>query len=135
MRDVIRNVFENDEDIFKFFDPSAEVKNVDEIVENIYDKIKSYDGIFETKFIQVVNGYFFYIVEPKLLISFGLNKEYRNDYEFKIFWHEIIEEIGNKFECFLFSKNIRAIKWVQKMGMKIKNETELDNNKITILCL
>lgn len=137
IKEVIRFAFDNDEEIFKYFDPNfPNVKNLDDLVENIYEKIVSHEHIFETKFVNLKYGYFFYVVSPRLLISFGVNVNYRMPYLLDNFWSEIKKELGNNFSCFLWDKNKRAIKWLQKNGMKIdnKNQYQLNNHKIIKLC-
>jgi hypothetical protein len=134
MKEAIRNAFEGDDDIFKFFDPNYDLKNIDEVVDNVYKKILEHQYLFDTEFITLKNGYFFIVKQPKLLVSFGINKNNRNKEELNKFWDKIKDKLGNNFDCFLWSKNKRAINWLVKMGMKIEKEVLLDNHKIIKLC-
>lgn len=135
MKEAIRKAFEGDDDIFKFFDPNFDLKSIDEIVDNIYEKIAEYKDNLDSEFVELENGYFFITKQPKLLVSFGINKKHRNKEELSKFWDKIKSKLGDDFNCFLWSKNERAINWLLKMGMKIKNEFEFNNNKIVVLCL
>ncbi len=74
------------------------------------------------------------------LYSFGINIEYRTKEVLSEFWERIKETLGDSFICMLFPNNIRAIKFLQRCGMKIIDGVEesavtlLYHNKIETLC-
>lgn len=133
MRESIRKAFEGDEEIVKFYDPNVEVSDVDQVVEDIYRKLVEYDLLYQFKFVEVPDGYFCYM--PGTLVSFGLSKKVRTPERLTQFWEGIEEELGGKFDCMLWSRNTRGIRWLQKMGMRVDREVEYEGNKITVLCL
>ncbi|MBK7883518.1 MAG: hypothetical protein IPJ81_06765 [Chitinophagaceae bacterium] len=127
---AIKVAFENDMDIFKFYDPNENPKNIDDIVEDIGSKILEYEGslykgIFdEDKLI----GYFVYI--DNALISFALNIKYRVKEWLDFLYDSIKKELG-LFICCLWNTNTRAIKWLQKKNMRINY---FDNNITELIC-
>jgi len=134
---AIRVAFAGDMDIFKYYDPTVFIESLDDIVEDILRKEKSYEevegemhyyGFYEKgKLI----GYFFY--KDKLLISFGLNIQYRNRQYLRQFFSSIAKKIGKNFICHLWSKNLRAIGFLVKMGMEIIDEFIYLDNLVTKL--
>lgn len=137
LKKAIRVAFDEDSKIFEFYDPNKSVSTLDEIVEDIYSKGDSYKGLSEGVIaIEVYEkgkliGYFFF--NNKMLISFGLNVAYRQRKHLKEFFNLIKITIGKGFSCLLWSKNIRAIKYLIKMGMMPINETEFNGNFVTTL--
>lgn len=126
---VIRDAFLNDEKIYQYFDPNETVSSVDEIADNILEKIVEHEQLFDCEFKEVQSGYVFYIKEPRVLVSFGCRVSDRSGDFFK----EITDTVGDTFACYLWSKNTRAINWLQKNGLII--EQELDNITILRTCL
>lgn len=133
MRESIRKAFEGDEEIVKLYDPTVQVSDVDQVVEDIYRKLVEYDLLYQFKFVEVPDGYFCYM--PGTLVSFGLSKQVRTPERLTQFWEGIVEELGGTFDCMLWSRNTRGIRWLQKMGMRVDREVEYEGNKITVLCL
>lgn len=131
-RECIYNAFVGDDDIFKYFDPTAEVNTIDDVVDNIYGKIVEHEDLFDCKFIGLEYGYVFIVNEPKLLISFGVNINHRNKDTLSSVWNLVLDELGD-FDCFLWSINSRAIDWLVRMGMEIEGEYEYSDNYITKL--
>lgn len=74
-------------------------------------------------------GYLVVSVENNLLYSFGLNIDYRQNYSDLLF-EKISELLDENFICLLWNKNVRAINYLLRNGMKIKQE----NEEITVLC-
>lgn len=130
LKDAVKIAFYEDKDIFKFFDPTVEVKGLDELVENILQKILTYGencfyvGVYEK---EALIGYFVY--KDKQLISFSLSVEYRTRKYLRDFFRLIRTEIKGHFMVLLWSKNIRAIKYLIKHGMQEINR----GNNITQL--
>lgn len=128
-RDYIDKAFLGDEKIYEFFDPTATVKNHDDIINNVSDKILEYEDLFEGfAFHGFDNGYVCYM--PGMLFSFGINVSERKTNRL---WDEITKCLNGDFVCLLWSKNTRAINWLVKNGVVIEDEFEYENNKITKL--
>jgi hypothetical protein len=137
LKNAIKIAFDEDKKIFEFYDPNSDVANLDEIVEDIYNKIDGYKefsgGIIAMEVYEKnkLIGYFVY--NNKMLISFGLNIAYRQRKYFKEFFNLMKITLGKGFSCMLWSKNIRAIKWLMKMGMMPIKENDFNGNFVTIL--
>lgn len=130
---AVRIAFENDKDIFKFYDKNVVVTTLDELVDDIVAKLKDYADVFpDTAFKIVVDknktvGYI--VFKEDTLISFGLSVEYRQRKYLNEFFALIKKELRGRFVVMLWSRNIRAVKWLMKNGLKI-----LDTNpEITTL--
>ncbi len=52
-----------------------------------------------------------------MLYSFGVHPEKRSEENLKLFWEYLKRENDDGFLCYLYSNNIRAIKWLKKNGM------------------
>lgn len=123
----IRKAFEGDDDILKYADPSETYDDIEALCKRIEEKLVEHSKTYPCKFITVerdneVVGYFFYRVSPVTLISFGINKNYRKDNNF---FAEIKRELGRDFDCYVFSRNERALKWLYKNGMKVLFQSDL----------
>jgi hypothetical protein len=66
-----------------------------------------------------------------LLYSFGLNIDSREEYK-KVFFDEVSSMFGGEFTCGLWSKNDRAIRFLESMGMELVSQDK--NIKILRLC-
>lgn len=127
---AIKIAFEGDNDIFNFYDPNENPKNIKDIVEDIGSKILEYEGgiyrgVYDDKNLV---GYFVYI--DNVLISFALNIKYRVKEWLDFLYESIKKELG-LFICCLWNTNKRAIKWLQKNNMKINY---FDNNITELIC-
>ncbi len=127
---AIKIAFEGDNDIFKFYDPNENPKDIKDIVEDIGSKILEYEGgiyrgVYDDKNLV---GYFVYI--DNVLISFALNIKYRVKEWLDFLYESIKKELG-LFICCLWNTNKRAIKWLQKNNMKINY---FDNNITELIC-
>lgn len=124
LKEAIKVAFVDDGNIAKFYDPHKSIESVEDIIEDIYKKVSEFrnapggstviKGVFEKN---ELIGY--YVNTPSMLISFSINTKYRTRHYLKEFYSLIKRDMNKKFVCYLFSKNVRAIKWLQKMGMKI----------------
>jgi len=131
---VIKDCFEGDDDVYKYYDPNESISNIHELSISIYRKIKEHFLLFDCEFVDLGYGYIFYVKTPKLLVSFCVKKKERNKEILKKFWGDINNILGSDFKCFLWWKNKRAINYLIKNGMKIETVKLLDNHKIIILC-
>lgn len=131
--EAIEFSFTGDDNIYDFYDPSVVVNSLKNIVDNISEKIREYEN---AKYFGVYRwgeliGYF--VFEKDYLISFAINIKYRNRRNLRVFFRLIVKKIGKNFTCYLWSRNIRAIIWLQKMGMQIQNEFVYINHLVTKL--
>lgn len=123
--------FEGDDELVQYFDPGCPVTGWESCCTAIDQKIRVN---YPTATIRCVLdedypiGY--YVVENDLLISFGLRRAYRKKEWLLIFWDFIKSEFDGPFSCVLYSKNTRAIGWLEKAGMKLLFE----NVSILNLC-
>ncbi len=107
-----------DINVYKFYDPDVKVETIEEIVVDISRKIKTFDfvilkGVYEKG---ELIGYFAY--RKKMLISFALSMKYRVRKYLREFFNTINKELKKDFICFLWGKNIRAVRWLEKNGME-----------------
>jgi hypothetical protein len=127
---AIKIAFEEDHKVLELYDPNVIVNSIEDVSLNIFNKVSqikhlcNYKGVYEKN---VLIGY--YIYSDMLLISFCLRTEYRTRNYLKAFFKLIKKDLGNKFLCRLWSRNIRAIKWLIKNKMEIVEDT----NNITEL--
>lgn len=121
LKEYINAAFENDTELIGLYDKSVGVESLEDICDNVFEKISSLIEPAELRGVEVDGvevGYFVY--QPEVLISFGLNKMYRDKKYLSEFWKFIKSELGETFTCCLFGHNIRAINWLkEKCGMKI----------------
>jgi hypothetical protein len=130
--DAIKIAFDKDDKIFSLYCPLVEVKKLEDIVNDISDRIKSDVPCATIKGVYDKNkliGYYVYDLEVKSLVSFGLNIEYRKRKYLKEFFSLIRDDLKGRWQILLWSRNIRGIKWLIKNGLKINSE----NNLITHL--
>ena len=129
---AIRVAFDKDEKIYSMYCPNVKVENIDDIVKDISHRIWKGEGR------ATINGVYekgeligYYVYRDHLLISFGLNVKYRVRKYLREFYSSIKKELGGHFTCFLWSKNIRGIKWLIKNGMGIVEQNNLITQLIT----
>ena len=127
---AIKIALVEDKNIVELYDPNIRVENANDVVDDIYRKI------FEIKEHCICKGVFekekligYYVYTDLLLLSFSISSQYRTRGFLRDFFSLIRRDLGKKFMCRLWSKNIRAIKWLLKNNFEIvesKNEiTEL----------
>lgn len=130
---AVRIAFENDKDMLRLYDKNIVVNNLEEVVVDVLRKVKEYPTIYpDTVFKSVVDknktvGYI--VFKEETLISFGLCMEYRKRKYLNEFFGLIRKELRGHFCCTLWSRNIRAVKWLLGMGLKIYDT----NPQITVL--
>lgn len=127
---AIQVAFEEDTKIVELYDPNVEVKSIDDVVKSISEKI------FEIKDLCICKGVYekgkligYYVYTDMLLISFSLASQYRTRGHLREFFGMIRKDLGKKFVCRLWNKNIRAIKWL------LKNDLEVIEDKDDIVQL
>lgn len=119
LEEAIKISFKDDKFIIELYDPNVVVTSVDDIAADIIRKVKEH-GKVQMKGIYDKNklvGYF--IRGGGMLISFGIAVEYRLR-QFKRGLFDIIKkDFKGMFVCFLWSKNVRGIRYLEKNGMKV----------------
>ena len=125
-KEAVKVSFSDDKEIFSLYNPNIKVETVEDIVKDISYRVSNevnnavIKGVYEKN--ELV-GYYAY--EGHTLISFALNVKYRTRKYLNNLFSLIRKDIKGQFQCFLFSKNIRAIKYLNKQGMKIGNQSDL----------
>ena len=120
LKGYIYCAFRGDDEIVNIYDPSVKMTSVEDVCESINEKIESLVDPCSISGIWIDGnkaGYFAY--SQNSLISFGLNKEYRNKNNLVDFWDAIKGAIGDNFQCALFSVNKRGIDFLKKCGMSV----------------
>jgi len=135
-KELIYEYFKDDDKLLDYFDPLSEANNIEEAVNDVYEKILQHGRESDCNFVCNDIGYFYYsdyllFSDRKVLISFCVKKEHRNKEKLIEFWNLIRKTIGLHFECYLFNKNERAIQWLKKCGMV----EEKKNDLITLLTI
>lgn len=134
LRPFIDAAFAGDEEIVFYYDKGEPVKTIEDVCENIQEKIRvnypeaKWDGLWWQAGNRI--GYVVYENDQtttSLLISFGVNKKYRTPEILKNVWEHIKGLCGEHFSCVLYSYNRRGIAWLEKCGMKklVENVTIL----------
>jgi len=125
-KEAIRIAFDNDKQIYSLYCPNVVVNSVDDIVNDISSRIgkdaskATIKGVYEKN---ELIGY--YVYEGKTLISFALGVKHRTRKYLKEFWHKIRSDLKGGFQVYLWSRNRRGYRWLQKNGMKIVAQNDL----------
>lgn len=120
LKSYVEAAFEGDDDIVFYYDRKEKVKTIQEAAENVVKKINKGYSFAEMRGVKINGakvGYFIYTED--LLVSFGINKGYRLKEILIDFWEEIKKELGETFQCLLYSYNTRAIDFLRRNGMNI----------------
>lgn len=124
-----KNIYEffgGDEELMDYYDPTSSCKNRDEIIMEIYQKLVEHAKARPCEFVRDDMGYIFY--SDGLLISFCVKPEHRNSEDLSYFGNLIKSKVGQHFKCFLFNINEKAIKFLERIGMK-----QVDSNDLITL--
>lgn len=124
----IQEYFEGD-DLLSYYDPTSKVKTHDQAVMDIYHKLIEHAKARKCEFIRDDIGYIFHSCD--LLISFCVKKKYRDKSNLSYFGNLIKSNLDRHFDCFLFTKNTKAIGFLERIGMKKEEE----NHLITLLSI
>jgi hypothetical protein len=89
-------------------------------------KLNHYKVIYNKKPI----GYFT-TFDNNFLYSFAINKKYRTKDILTKWWTKVEKELGETFYCGLYECNERAIKFLEKNGMKII-DTDQEYKTVTL---
>ena len=115
--------FDGDYELIKYYDSASNVDSIDSMVTDVLIKIKDYPKWFNSCYSYSVSndeepiGYLFITKEPNLLVSFSINKNFRDKDNLKSYFDCIVKEFNTDFDCLLFSHNDRAINWLKRCGM------------------
>jgi len=118
---AIYAAFVGDDDVCNHCDPDAEDKTPDGISLDVYGKLMDWEdvcfGTFKKVKVEGKEAGFVYCFDD-ILVSFGVNKAYRNKDFLSSFFADIVETMGGDFVTFMWERNTRAIKWLEKNGMQ-----------------
>lgn len=123
---AIKAAFDGDTAIFELYCPHIKVTSVDQIVSDIFCRIRKDEadvtlkGIYEKG---ELIGY--YVYRKDMLVSFAINIRFRTRSYLKELFKLMRRSVGKKFVCFLWTKNIRAIKYLIKNGMTVIGQDHL----------
>jgi hypothetical protein len=140
LRQYIDIAFANDCDLLNYYDKSAGVLSGEAMVVNTYNKIKDYLAYFHHCFAFKIcidgddAGFIFFTKSPNLLVSFSINKKYRQAEILKDYFESIKDSIADDFMCLLYKENTRAINWLVKCGMEVEFVNEEYTKINYILC-
>lgn len=123
--EAIKIAFAEDAKIYELYDPNVIVENVDQISEDIIRKLKTHNNIILKGIYDKNKLIGFFVRAGGLLVSFSLAVQYRTRKYLNNFWRLIQREFKGIFKCYLWSKNQRAIKFLQKHGAIITNWNDL----------
>jgi RimJ/RimL family protein N-acetyltransferase len=117
---TIEYAFKDDNEINKYCDADYKDASINELVLSIYNKLLEHEEYGTCKFVELIIdneliGFFFCF--KHLLVSFGINKKYRNKETLTKVFNIIKNEFNSDFECYMWERNIRAINWLKKCGM------------------
>jgi len=128
---TLNNIYEyfKGDDLLSYYDPTSKVKTHDEAVIDIYHKLIEHAKERKCEFIRDDIGYIFH--SGDLLISFCVKKKCRDKANLAYFGNLIKSKLGHHFDCFLFTKNTKAINFLERIGMKKEEE----NHLITLLSI
>lgn len=126
---AVKLSFEGDKHIVKLYDPNIPVETIDHVTSDILRKVRGYDkliyvGVYDKN---KLVGYF--VRGGGMLVSFALCVQYRIRKFKREFYKLIKSSFEGTFTCFLWTKNERGIKWLQKCGMEIMES----NHQLTSL--
>lgn len=128
LRDIYE-YFKDDRELLNFFDPKSRAKNNYEACREIYNKMVDLSLEYECVFKKYKIGYIFY--SGSLLFSFCVKPEYRNRDGLAVFGELIKHELGDHFSCHLYNRNTRAIRFMERLGLK----KIASDNLITLLSI
>lgn len=126
-----KNIYEyfDGDNLLDYYDPTSGVRTFDEAVMDIYHKLVDHSKDKKCEFIRDDIGYVFYA--DKLLISFCVKPKERSKENLAYFGNLIKSKIGEHFDCFLFNKNEKGMKFLERIGMK----RVMSNDLITLLSI
>lgn len=125
-KDAIKVSFQDDAAIYPLYCPHIKVDCVDDIVKDISQRIcgetksATIKGVYEKN--ELV-GY--YVYDKHTLISFALNVKYRSRKYLNNLFSLIRSDLKGQMQSFMWTRNVRAIKYLCKQGMKINGSDEL----------
>jgi len=120
-RELIRDIFDLDKDIKKFCDTDY-LGYMQDISQQIILRINKCLIEYSSSYIFVDENRKYFAVWLKahgdnILYSFGVHPDKRSEDNLRLFWEYLSNEYDDGFLCYLYSNNIRAIKWLKKNGM------------------
>jgi hypothetical protein len=127
LKQYIEIAFEGDKELINFYDKNSCVSNHNDMSSNTHFKLTEYKCYFDRCFHYKVVldntpiGFIFITKNPNLLVSFSVNKKYRNKETLKKYFELIQHIFSEPFICLLYNENYRAINWLEKCGMEVES--------------
>jgi hypothetical protein len=127
---AVREAFLYDTKAFDFFDKTARITTMEELVDNVLSKIGTHENpIYKGVFYKAeIVGYFVY--DGDSLISFAVNAKYRTRKILRGFFSAMKNEMTRPFFCVLWSRNVRAVKYMLKHGCIINDSNPLQTQLV-----
>lgn len=125
--DLVRIGFGNDEELLsKYQQLNTDFETT--VLRNI-ENIKSSAGLGELHYYRleiedVPVGFTVVDAENYLLISFGINIKFRTKEVVLDWFNRVIDFFEDGFGCVLWNQNERAIKFLERQGMKVENKSD-----------
>jgi hypothetical protein len=120
-KDIIQKAFEGDNEIGLYCDPSIAGATPDEVSLDVFNKLNEIEGVYNGTFKEYQKDGqpvgFCYLI-GSVLISFGINKSHRNSDNLCSFYNFMKSD--GLSSAFLWERNTRAIKWLEKCGMEVE---------------
>jgi hypothetical protein len=117
LRPYIGAAFINDDEIVLYYDKSQKVKTIEQAINNTFNKINIGYPISDGYGVELDGEKIGYFVKfDNLLVSFGINVNYRKKEYLSKFFDLIRMQFTGNFECLLYSYNSRAIGFIEKCG-------------------
>lgn len=118
--EAILVAFADDDSISDNCDPDNKDKTPTGVALDVFNKLIDcelvVDGVFKTiEYDSNIIGFVYYF--DNILVSFGINKKYRNKEVLTDLFENIKEWLGGNFITFMWKRNQRAINWFKKCGM------------------
>jgi RimJ/RimL family protein N-acetyltransferase len=113
--------FEGDDEIDKYCDPGNKNPTPKGVIDDVFEKLVDYetlvDGVFKTiKSNEKEVGFVYYF--DNVLVSFGVNKNYRNKAFLKSVFEDVKDWMNGDFVAYMWERNERSVKWLEKCGME-----------------
>ena len=126
---AIYAAFDGDDDIKNYCDPGNDTPTPEGVSADAYEKLLVYEDVVEGVFEVLKDGekeigFVYYFGD--VLVSFGVNKEYRNKDFLMSLFSDIKKWMDEDFVTYMWERNERAIRWFEKCGME-REDCDIDN--------
>lgn len=126
---AIYAAFEGDDEIEKYCDPNNENPTPKGVIDDVFEKLVEYETLVDGTFKTIKSnenkevGFVYYF--DNVLVSFGVNKNYRNKTFLKSVFEDMKDWMNGDFISYMWERNERGVRWLERCGME-KENVELD---------